>query len=70
MISPETYKHLKESKRIKILIMLISVLLIILMFPKGETLDSEVNVGSVWIKEDLIASIPFEILKDSKIYQA
>lgn len=70
MISPETYKHLKESKRIKILIMFISVLLIILMFPKGETLDSEVNVGSVWIKEDLIASIPFEILKDSKIYQA
>ncbi len=70
MISPSTYKHLKESKRIKILIMLISVLLIILMFPKGETLDSEVNVGSVWIKEDLIASIPFEILKDPKIFEA
>jgi hypothetical protein len=70
MISPDTYKRLKESKRIKILIMVISVLLIVLMFPKGETLDSEVNVGSVWIKEDLIASIPFEILKDPKVYEA
>lgn len=69
MISPETKELLIKSKRIKILIVIVSVLLIVFMFPKGESLESEVNVGSIWIKEDLIASMPFEILKDPKVYE-
>ncbi|MBU0475227.1 MAG: HDIG domain-containing protein [Bacteroidetes bacterium] len=34
------------------------------MFPQGESIDSEVGVNSIWIKDDLIASQTFEILKD------
>ncbi len=40
------------------------------MFPKGESLESEITVGSIWIHDDLIASTTFEILKDHKIYEA
>jgi hypothetical protein len=39
------------------------------MFPSGESLESEVNIGSVWIKDDLIASTTFEILKSSDLYE-
>lgn len=34
------------------------------MFPRGESIDSSVEVNSIWIKDDLIASQTFEILKD------
>jgi len=65
--------HLSEkfrsSQRVKIFIVLAAVVFILLMFPSGESIESDVMVGSVWINEDLVASIPFEILKDSKQYQ-
>jgi putative nucleotidyltransferase with HDIG domain len=35
-----------------------------MMFPKGESLEFEVTENAIWIKDDLIASIPFEVLKD------
>ncbi|MFH0736043.1 MAG: HDIG domain-containing metalloprotein [bacterium] len=70
MISKEKYAILKTSKRIKVLIAFILIVLIVFMFPKGEALESEVNVGSIWIQDDLIASMPFEILKDNKLYEA
>ncbi len=60
---------LKTDNRIKVIIAIITVTLIVIMFPKGESLDSEVTVGSIWIKEDLIASTAFEVLKDKKQYQ-
>ncbi|MEW6196203.1 MAG: HDIG domain-containing metalloprotein [Bacteroidota bacterium] len=60
---------LKESKRIKILIVLVTIILIVMMFPKGESIESEVTIGSVWIKEDLIASTTFEILKDKEQFE-
>lgn len=44
-------------------------MLIVLMFPQGESIESEVTVGSIWIREDLIASTTFEILKDPKVYE-
>jgi len=39
------------------------------MFPKGESLESEVAISSIWIQDDLIASMPFEILKDPVEYE-
>ncbi len=69
MISEETYNFLISSKRIKVVIAIATVVLISLMFPKGEALESEVSVGSIWIQEDLIASTPFEILKDKSVYE-
>ena len=59
-----------SSNKIKILIFLFTLILIVLMFPKGESLDSEVAIGSIWTKPDLIASKSFEILKDPKVYEA
>ena len=53
----------KESFRIKLLIGLITVVLIVLMFPKAESLEFEVLEGSVWINDDLIAPFSYPILK-------
>lgn len=39
------------------------------MFPTGESIESEVTVGTVWIHDDLIASTTFEILKDKQTYE-
>ena len=58
-----------KSRRLKVLLLLVTVSLIVLMFPKGESIDSEVGVNSIWIKDDLIASQTFEILKDPKVIE-
>ncbi|HEY4756477.1 MAG TPA: hypothetical protein VIH28_10505, partial [Ignavibacteriaceae bacterium] len=61
---PEIFKaRFKESLRIKLLIGLITVVLIVLMFPKAESLEFEVLEGSVWINDDLIAPFSYPILK-------
>jgi len=40
-----------------------------MMFPRGESLEFEVSVGSIWIQDDLIASTTFEVLKDPEVYR-
>jgi putative nucleotidyltransferase with HDIG domain len=54
----------------KILIALITVILIVLMFPKGESIESEVTEGTIWTNDDLIAPFSFPIIKDNEAYQA
>ncbi len=61
--------NIQYSLRIKILIVLITILLIVLMFPKGESIESETTIGSIWIQDDLIASTTFPILKDDEVYE-
>ncbi len=61
--------NLRKSRRIKLLIILATVFLIATMFPTGESIESEVTVGTVWIHDDLIASTTFEILKDKQTYE-
>lgn len=56
--------RIKNNHTIRIILVLITVGLIVLMFPHGESIESDVAVNSIWIKNDLIASITFEILKD------
>ena len=68
-MNPKTIEKLRSSLRVKLLIIFVTALLIVLMFPRGESIESEVTVGSVWIHEDLISSITFEILKDPKTYE-
>ncbi|NOX65746.1 MAG: HDIG domain-containing protein [Chlorobi bacterium] len=55
---------LRQNRQIRIILLLVTVGLIVLMFPHGEAIESDVAVNSIWIKNDLIASITFEILKD------
>ncbi len=69
MISSQTKKKLRNSLRIKIAIIFAMVMLIVWMFPSGESIESEVAVGSVWIHDDLIASKTFEVLKDEKEFE-
>ena len=59
-----TYEKIKSSRRIRIVLIVLTIILIVLMFPKGESIESEVRVNSIWIEDDLIASLTFEILKD------
>lgn len=54
----------------KILIGLITVILIVLMFPKGESIESEVTEGTIWTNDDLIAPFTFPIIKDQQTYRA
>lgn len=68
MMSSEFKQKLKTSRRVKLLILLIMIALIVVMFPKGESLESDVTIGSVWIQDDLIASTTFEILKEPEVY--
>ncbi len=69
MLKKETKEKIKSSLRIRILILFVSIILIVMMFPKGESLESEVSIGSIWIQDDLIASQTFEVLKDPKVYE-
>jgi len=62
--------HFKESFRIKLLIGLITVVLIVFMFPKAESLEFEVPEGTVWINDDLIAPFSYPILKPLDVYRA
>ena len=54
----------------KLLIALVTVILIVLMFPKGESIESEVTEGTIWTNDDLIAPFSFPIIKDKATYQS
>ena len=66
-------KQKEENKgsglKVKILIGLATVVLITFMFPRGESIESEITIGSIWTHEDLIAPFSFPIKKDPQIYQ-
>jgi len=58
----------KDSSKIKFIIGLFTVLVIVYMFPKGASIESEVSVGSIWTQNDLIADFSFPVKKDIEIY--
>lgn len=60
----------KESLRIKLLIGLATIVLIVLMFPKAESLEFEVLEGAVWINDDLIAPFSYPILKSPEVIRS
>lgn len=59
----------KTSKLVKFFIAIITVILITLMFPKYETLETDYTTGMVWSKEDLIAPFSFPIYKSENVYK-
>ena len=67
-MSPEI-KKTKKGFFIKILIGFISILLIVFMFPKGESLEFEVSEGAIWLYDDLIAPFSFPVKKAEDAYQ-
>lgn len=62
-------ENFKSSKRVKLFILLMTAFVIAFFFPKGESLESEVSIGSIWIQDDLIAPMSFPILKNNEIYR-
>lgn len=60
---------IRKSRRVKFAILFVSAVLIVLMFPRGESLEAEVNIGTVWIQDDLIAPFSFPIIKAPDIYR-
>ena len=45
------------------------VFVVALMFPRGESIESDYRVGMIWTDKDLIAPFLFPILKDDREYQ-
>jgi len=66
----EEQSKIRTSLRVKLIIALATVVVIALMFPKGESIESEVSVGTIWIHDDLIAPFSFPVLKDPEVYKA
>lgn len=52
----------------KLIIGIVTVILIVMMFPKGESIEFEVSEGAIWTNEDLIAPFSFPIIKDKQEY--
>lgn len=55
---------------IKILICFVTTVLIVFMFPKGESIEFEVSEGAIWLFDDLIAPFSFPVKKAENIYLA
>jgi putative nucleotidyltransferase with HDIG domain len=53
----------------KIIMGFVTTLLIVLMFPKGESIEFEVSEGSIWLYDDLIAPFSFPIMKSEQVYR-
>ncbi len=67
---PDELKHIKKgSMTVRILIFAMTVILVVLMFPRGESIESEVTVGSIWTNDDLIASMTFEVPENPEVYK-
>ncbi|HQI40638.1 MAG: hydrolase [Ignavibacteriales bacterium UTCHB2] len=52
----------------KLIIGIVTVILIVMMFPKGESIEFEVSEGAIWTNDDLIAPFSFPIIKDKQEY--
>src|SRR5438874_13806700 len=59
----------KSSKGIKIGVALITAILITIMFPSYQTIETDYSVGMIWGKEDLIAPFSFPVYKNESEYQ-
>src|SRR4030042_2145088 len=44
------------------------LILLALMFPRGESLELEFRVGGIWAQKDLIAPFSFPVLREEKEY--
>ncbi len=59
----------KGALSVRIAIFFATVILVVMMFPRGESIESEVTVGSIWTDDDLIASMTFEVPESPEVYQ-
>ena len=64
----------KKGKRkgilMKVLMGILTIIVITLMFPEGESLEYEISEGVIWLHDDLIAPFSFPIKKSDEIYKS
>ncbi|MEE9288591.1 MAG: HDIG domain-containing metalloprotein [Bacteroidota bacterium] len=60
---------LKDSLAVRILVVVVVILMIAWMFPRGESIEFEYRIGMIWVQKDLIAPLPFPIYKDDRDYE-
>jgi putative nucleotidyltransferase with HDIG domain len=61
---------LRPELLVRVAIAVTLVVLLVLMFPRGEEIDVDYKVGAVWAQKDVIAPFSFALLRDEKEYQA
>ncbi len=62
-------QNFKTSNSSKFLIALVTTILLFLMLPSYNTVESNYEVGAIWSSEDLIAPFSFPVYKDEKEYE-
>ena len=60
---------LKDSLAVRILVVVVLILMIAWMFPRGESIEFEYRIGMIWVQKDLIAPFSFPIYKDDREYE-
>ena len=60
---------LNDHPLLKILIGLSLVLIIVGMYPGGESIEISTTIGSIWTEKDLIATFSFPIYKEPQLYE-
>jgi putative nucleotidyltransferase with HDIG domain len=66
--SDKTVKH--KGILLKVVMGIITIIVITIMFPKGESLEYEISEGAIWLYDDLIAPFSFPIKKSDETYKA
>lgn len=61
--------NIEKSGTVKIIIALVTVALLVIFLPSYKNIDTDVEVGSIWSNEDLIASFTFPVYKDEIEYK-
>ena len=54
---------------LRVLIAACLVVVLALMFPRGEEIDVDYKIGAVWVQKDLIAPFSFALLRDEAEYK-
>ena len=65
-------QDIKKRKRgilLKLLLGFVTVIIIVMMFPKGESIEFEISEGAIWLYSDLIAPFSSPIKKSEEIYR-
>jgi len=62
-------KKIDYNKLIRLIVVLITIFIISLFYPRSEIIERDVKVGDVWTSKDLIAQFSFPILKYPEEYE-
>ena len=68
-MTQQEIKNRKNGILLKLLLGIVTVIIIVMMFPKGESIEFEISEGAIWLYDDLIAPFSFPIKKSEEVYR-